>query len=174
MKWMIAFAALLAAAAPAPAQTVQELRAQLGELNQQIADAEAAGVDASMIGMLREMAGQAEQAISEMEADQATAGNPVPQEPPAPAAAAYPTRDNALNGEAACQGFTMSNYRERGLAGGNDVQLNTMCAQAYEYYAMYLNAIRQGYSEADANRTFDAHAAASRNAVGFYTNNRAN
>ena len=65
-----------------------------------------------------------------------------------------------------------SNYRQVGLSGGNDVQLKTMCAQAYEYYVMYKRAIAQGYAEADANRTYDAHAKSARVAIHYYQNNR--
>lgn len=84
----------------------------------------------------------------------------------------YPTRPNALGGSAACSMMNESNYRDVGLSGGNDVQLKTMCAQAYEYYTMYKRAIAQGYSEADANRTYDAHQKAAMNAIHFYENNR--
>lgn len=84
----------------------------------------------------------------------------------------YPTRPNLLNGSAACSMMNQGNYREVGLSGGNDVQLKTMCAQAHEYYSMYLNAIRQGYSEADANRTYAAHEGAAQNAISFYQSAR--
>ena len=47
-----------------------------------------------------------------------------------------------------------------------------MCGQAFEYYSMYLRAIEHGYSEADANRTYDAHQQAALNAISFYQNNR--
>jgi hypothetical protein len=69
--------------------------------------------------------------------------------------AAYPTRPNLAVG--ACPGFTESNYRQRALEGGGDTQLYTLCGQAFEYYTMYKRAISQGYSEADANRTYAAH-----------------
>ena len=175
ITWMIAFAALLTAAAPtlASAQTVQELRAQLSQLNQQIADADAAGVDPSLIATLREMADQAEQTIRDMEAEQASPGATVEPEAATASMASYTPQGNVLDDEEACAGFTLSNYRERGLAEGNDVQLNTMCAQAFEYYVMYRRAIEQGYSEADANRTFEAHRAAALNAKAFYESARA-
>ena len=57
----------------------------------------------------------------------------------------------------ACAGFTESNYRQKAVSGGGDQQLYTMCGQAFEYYTMYKRAIAQGYSEADANRTYAAH-----------------
>jgi hypothetical protein len=84
----------------------------------------------------------------------------------------YPTRPNLLEGSPACSMMNESNYRTEALSGGNDVQLKTMCGQAFEYYHMYLNAIAQGYSEADANRTYAAHQGAAQNAISFYQNNR--
>jgi hypothetical protein len=88
------------------------------------------------------------------------------------AGGSYPTRPNALGGSAACSMMNQGNYRDVSLSGGNDVQLKTMCGQAFEYYSMYLRAIEQGYSEADANRTYDAHQQAALNAISFYENNR--
>ncbi len=85
----------------------------------------------------------------------------------------YPTRPNALAGSSACAMMNEGNYRQVGVEGGKDVQLKTMCAQAYEYYTMYKRAITQGYAEADANRTYSAHEQAARNAVSFYGNNSA-
>jgi hypothetical protein len=84
----------------------------------------------------------------------------------------YPTRPNALDGSPACSMMNEGNYRDVSLSGGNDVQLKTMCGQAFEYYHMYKNAIAQGYSEADANRTYAAHQGAAQNAISFYQNNR--
>ena len=84
----------------------------------------------------------------------------------------FPTRPNALDGSPACSMMNQGNYRDVSLSGGNDVQLKTMCGQAFEYYSMYLRAIEQGYSEADANRTYDAHQQAALNAISFYQNNR--
>ena len=88
------------------------------------------------------------------------------------AGASYPVKGNKLSGQAACSMMNESNYRQVGLSGGNDVQLKTMCAQAYEYYVMYKRAIAQGYSEADANRTYAAHEQSARVAIHYYTNNR--
>jgi hypothetical protein len=84
----------------------------------------------------------------------------------------YSTRPNLLEGSPACAMMNESNYRTEALSGGNDVQLKTMCGQAFEYYHMYKNAIAQGYSEADANRTYAAHEGAAQNAISFYQNNR--
>jgi hypothetical protein len=56
-----------------------------------------------------------------------------------------------------CDGFTEENYREKALAEGNDQQLRALCGAAYEYYTMYKRALEQGYSEEDAERTYQAH-----------------
>lgn len=77
----------------------------------------------------------------------------------------YPTRPNLA--ASACAGFTEGNYRQKALSGGGDQQLHTMCGQAFDYYAMYKRAIAQGYSEADANRTYAAHEQSARVAQGF-------
>lgn len=88
------------------------------------------------------------------------------------AGASYPTKPNVLAGQAACSMMNESNYRQVAVSGGNDVQLKTMCGQAYEYYVMYKRAIAQGYSEADANRTYAAHAQSARVAISHYTSSR--
>jgi hypothetical protein len=173
MRLLLLPVILLVSAMGASAQSVAELRAQLQETRALISQGEAAGMDPEVIRSLRESMNEVEQSIREMEAEQGGgAGTPAPDNA-APVTASYPVRPNKLDGDPACSGFTMQNYRERGLEGGNDVQLKTMCAQAFEYYSMYLNAIRQGYGEADANRTYDAHAGAALNASSFYANNRA-
>lgn len=74
----------------------------------------------------------------------------------------YPTRPNLAEGSQ-CPGFTIGNYRTHAFNGGRDQQLFALCGQAFEYYKMYLNAIDQGYSEADSNRTYNAHEGAVRN-----------
>ncbi|MCC6915546.1 MAG: hypothetical protein IT566_17750, partial [Rhodospirillaceae bacterium] len=73
----------------------------------------------------------------------------------------YPTRPNLAEGPQ-CPGFTLGNYRTHAYEGGRDQQLYSHCGVAFEYYKMYLNAIEQGYSEADANRTYNAHEGAVR------------
>ncbi len=73
----------------------------------------------------------------------------------------YPTRPNLAEGPQ-CPGFTISNYRTHAYEGGRDQQLYSHCGVAFEYYKWYLNAIEQGYSEADANRTYNAHEGAVR------------
>jgi hypothetical protein len=76
---------------------------------------------------------------------------------------------------AACSGFTESNYRDLAVnAPGDDAHLYAACGQAFELYNMYKNAVRQGYSESDAMRTYDAHLGAARNAVHYYETRRAN
>jgi hypothetical protein len=80
----------------------------------------------------------------------------------------YAARPNLAAG-AACSGFTEENYRNRALAGsGDDVQLYTMCGQAFEYYTMYKRAIAQGYAEVDANRTYAAHQQSAQVANQYY------
>jgi len=79
-----------------------------------------------------------------------------------------------LAATAACAGFTEANYRQMALRGGGDTQLDTMCGQAFEYYTMYKRALAQGYSVADADRTYQAHAAAARVANGFARDSAAN
>lgn len=74
-------------------------------------------------------------------------------EPPAPAAA----KDHGNMATQMCDGFTEENYREKALAEGNDQQLRALCGAAYEYYTMYKRALEQGYSEEDAERTYQAH-----------------
>ena len=173
MKWHYVFALLIAAAGTsAQAQSVAELRAQAQQVRQQIAEAEAAGVDPAFLQSLRDMMDETERTISEMEADQASAAA-APEPAPVPVAASYAARPNALDGDPACAEFTIANYRELGLRGGDNVQLDTMCAAAFEYYSAYLNAIRQGYAEADANRTYEAHSRAALVASTFYRDTRA-
>ena len=88
------------------------------------------------------------------------------------AGASYPTKPNLA--ASACSGFTEGNYRSRALEGGGDSQLNTMCGQAFEYYTMYKRAIAQGYSEADANRTYAAHEQSAQVASGYLSSHGAN
>jgi hypothetical protein len=171
----IVWAAALLAAVPAQAQTAAELRAQLEQTKAMLAQGEAAGMDDSVLSSLRESLAMVEQTIREMEADEASSGAPSPaSETPAEAAAnaPYPVKPN-LAATPACAGFTESNYRQAALAEGNDQQLRAMCGQAFEYYTMYKRAIAQGYAEADANRTYDAHEKSALVANDFYANNRA-
>lgn len=65
--------------------------------------------------------------------------------------------------------FTSDNYREMAMIPDGDVQLRTMCGQAYEYYFMYKRAFDQG-GEAYAEPTWQAHVTAAANAANFRTN----
>jgi hypothetical protein len=49
-----------------------------------------------------------------------------------------------------------------------------MCAGAYNYYAMYLRAIAQGYSQADSDRTYAAFNDSAKVADHYYEANKAN
>lgn len=73
------------------------------------------------------------------------------------AAAPKPAGDHRNLASDMCEGFTEANYREKALAAGLDQQLRAMCGQAFEYYTMYKRALEQGYSAADAERTYQAH-----------------
>jgi hypothetical protein len=89
-------------------------------------------------------------------------------------AGSYPARPNTLDGHPACSGYSVSNYKEYFAqnSSGPDAQLHSMCAAAYNYYWMYLNAIRQGYSQADSDRTYAAFSDAARVATGFHQSAR--
>lgn len=164
-----AAAAVFFLAVPALAQSNAELRAQLAELDQQLAAAADAGLDPEMLSTLRDVRDQIAQSIEEE-----GLGSSVAASVEDTGSYPYPPKDNwlAIQQSESCLGFTEENYRQRALADGPDVQLNTMCGQVFEYYTMYKRAIRQGYSEADAERTYQAHVGAAMNAKAFYDNNR--
>lgn len=86
----------------------------------------------------------------------------------------YPTRPNILIGKPACEGYTDDNFETRfeSNSRGPDVQLHTMCAAAFNYYHMYLNAIRQGYSESDSLITYGVFKDAANVAMDFYRTRR--
>jgi len=155
------------------AQSNAELLHQLSQTKEQIAAAEAAGADPDLIAQLKSSMNDVENSLRADNAAQQVNSSPADASPPLNAAG-YPTRPNTLVGGAACADFSLSNYRELALSGGNDIQLKTMCGQAFEYYSMYLRAIEQGYSESDANRTYSAFEGAASNASSFYRNNRSN
>lgn len=94
--------------------------------------------------------------------------------PGSAAPGSYATRPNTLLNSAACQGYTNDNFMEYFAQNSNgpDVQLHTLCAGAFNYYSMYLNAIRMGYSEAEANITYSAFQDAALVATEFYANAR--
>lgn len=88
--------------------------------------------------------------------------------------ASYPVEPPVDLSEA-CAGFTEANYRTKALnAPGDDAHLYAACGQAFELYHMYQNAVRQGYSQSDAMRTYDAHRKAAENAQDYYRTRRAN
>jgi hypothetical protein len=89
-------------------------------------------------------------------AQMASSGNASGPRPGAVTPGSYAARPNLAIGPN-CPGFTPDNYRTHAFEGGNDKQLYTLCGEAFEYHHMYLNAIQQGYSEADANLTYNAH-----------------
>lgn len=84
----------------------------------------------------------------------------------------YATKSNTLLNSQACQGYTNTNFMEfyAENVNGPDVQLHSLCAGAFNYYSMYLNAIRQGYTEAEANITYRAFSDAALVATSFYEN----
>lgn len=49
-----------------------------------------------------------------------------------------------------------------------DFQLWSLCAQASSLYDAYLNAIAQGYSEEECNKTYNAHVEATKNAASLF------
>lgn len=158
------------AATPAAAQSAAELRTQLEQTKAMLAQGEAAGMDASILESLRDSLAMIEDTIREMEAEEGTSA--VGGDTGSPNAP-FPVKPN-LAATQACAGFTEQNYRQMALAEGYDMQLRTMCGQAFEYYNMYKRAIAQGYSEADANLTYDAHSKSALVANSFYENYRAN
>lgn len=170
MRLVLLAAFALMGAAPAAAQTATELRAQIEETKVMLAQGEAAGMDASILASLRESLAMIEESIEEMEAEEGASSTPAGAQN---LVAAFPVKPNQA-ATPACAGFTEQNYRQKALAGGTDVQLDTMCGQAFEYYTMYKRAIAQGYSEADANRTYEAHSKSALVANHFYDNNRGN
>jgi hypothetical protein len=78
----------------------------------------------------------------------------------------------STSGSSACSMMNESNYRSVALSGNPDAQLKTMCGQAFDLYAQYKRALAQGYSAADADRTYQAHAQAAQNAISFYNSAR--
>lgn len=164
---MTALLGLVLVAAPAQAQSAAELRGELERTKIMLNQGEAAGMDASILASLRESVAGLEQVVREMEAEEGSAGATA-----AAIDAPFPVRPN-LAATAACAGFDESNYRQLATEEGRDQQLRAMCGQAFEYYTMYKRAIAQGYSEADANRTYDAHSKSALVANDFFANNRA-
>jgi TPR repeat protein len=112
----------------------------------------------------------------------ASAAASAPQAPVAGAApgagavipGSYKARPNILNGQEACIGYSIDNYKVYYAANskGPDAQLHALCAGAFNYYWMYLNAIRQGYSQADSDKTYGVFKASAETAIRFYATAR--
>lgn len=84
-------------------------------------------------------------------------------------AAAYAPRQNILQGHSACSGYTVDNYMEYYNDNQTeDPQLHAYCATAYTYYDAYLNAIDQGYSQEDSDKTYEAFKATAELAIQYY------
>lgn len=166
-------ATMLCCSAPAAmAQTTAELRAQVNDLKAQIRQGEQAGLDPSFLNQMRDIVKQLETSIAEMEADEAKSNGGAAAAAPPAETFAYAPKPNWLDNEPACKGFTLQNYRTRALEGGDDTQLYTLCGAAYAYYDAYLRGIRQGYSQADTDRTYAAFDTAARNVKNFYDSTR--
>lgn len=152
---LIGAAAILAS--PLKAQSVAELRAQYQQTQEMLNQAEAAGLDPAMLSSLRESLEGLKQTIDEMERDeaasQASASAPEPAAGPAPAAAG--AEENLAAPTCRNFGFDENNYRAKAVEPGPDLQIRTLCGQAYEYYAMYKRALAQQHPE--AWKTYDAH-----------------
>lgn len=71
-------------------------------------------------------------------------------------------------------GVNFDNFKSAALSGGNDVQLKTLCGAAYNYYWMYRNAEKQGYSPDGADITWQEHAKAAAVVNEFYAGARTN
>lgn len=162
-KWFL-FACCALLAAPAAAQNIAELRAQYQQTQEMLQQAESMGVDGALTSSLRESLEGLRQSIDEMERDQQNAAQQsnAPSEPePVPAAAPPPAQAEPNLAASACGqfGFTEDNYRTTALSGDGDVQIKSMCGQAYEFYSMYKRALAQRHPE--AWKTYDAHRKAS-------------
>ena len=170
-KFVMATVAVAVAWSPIQAQNVAELKAQYAQTMEMLNQAEAAGVDASLLASLRESLEGLRQSIEEDERAQAQAASPVTEEP-APVTPVQASLDpNLAASPCADFGVTEDNYRTASLAPGNDLQMRTLCGQALELYSMYKRAVAQGHPE--AWRTYDAHRQASMQLTGFDRETRA-
>lgn len=170
-----AFGAMVLMLAVPVAAQAQEIdrRALLAEMRGQIAEIRGMGLDDPSIN---EMLASLELVADDLEAElqaEAAQGQGTAQAP-AQEVFAYQPRDNVLEGHPACEHYTVRNYQTRFQANSNgpDVQLHSLCAGAFNYYAMYLNAIRQGYAPDESNRTYDAFIGAATVATNFYRDTR--
>ena len=152
------------------AQSIAELKAQYAQTMEMLNQAEAAGMDPSLVASLRESLEGLRQSIEEDERAQSQAATPIAEEPAvAPVQASL--EPNLAASPCADFGVTEDNYRQASLAPGNDLQMRTLCGQALELYSMYKRAVAQGHPE--AWRTYDAHRQASAQLTGFDRDTRA-
>jgi hypothetical protein len=163
--------AVVLAWSPLQAQSIAELKAQYAQTVEMLNQAEAAGMDPSLVASLRESLEGLRQSIEEDERAQAEAARaPVEEAASAPAVPAN-VEPNLAASTCADFGVTEDNYRTASLAPGNDFQMRTLCGQALELYSMYKRAVAQGHPE--AWRTYDAHRQASAQLTGFDNDTRA-
>lgn len=152
------------------AQSIAELKAQYAQTMEMLNQAEAAGMDPSLVASLRESLEGLRQSIEEDERAQSQTATPIAEEPAvAPVQASL--EPNLAASPCADFGVTEDNYRQASLAPGNDLQMRTLCGQALELYSMYKRAVAQGHPE--AWRTYDAHRQASAQLTGFDRDTRA-
>lgn len=90
-------------------------------------------------------------------------------EPPAGLSASFPIKriyfeSEILPGQKGANRPEFKNYRQY----KDDIQSFSQIANACVYYDAYLNAIAQGSSEADCNKTYDAHMKCAQLAVSFW------
>ncbi|MGY4398598.1 hypothetical protein ACVWZA_003806 [Sphingomonas sp. UYAg733] len=97
------------------------------------------------------------------------AKKPAPATPATPEPVAMPGKgENWLADKPSCADFTVSNYQTYRLSGPGDEQLRTLCAGAYNYWAMYERALTTGYTVETARPTWEAYNKAALVADNFY------
>lgn len=164
--WIGLAAASLFAGAGAQAQSIAELKAQYAQTMEMLNQAEAAGMDPSLVASLRESLEGLRQSIEEDERAQAEAAAAPPvEEPPAATPVQASLEPNLAAPACNAFGVTEDNYRQASIAPGNDLQMRTLCGHALELYSMYKRAVGQGHPE--AWRTYDAHRKASAQLTGY-------
>lgn len=81
---------------------------------------------------------------------------------------------NTLLGDPACPGYSNTNYMQYYESHKHeDGQLHPLCAAAFNYYSMYLNARTQGYSKQEAQQTYEAFRKSAQVATEYYRQARA-
>lgn len=166
----IGAAAILVISQTAAAQDV-DTRQLLRDLRANIAELRRLGMnDPAIIGPFEQAAAELEAEIASeaRAAGNAAAAQPAPVVPSVEAT--YAPKPNILDGQVACAGYTVANYRARFEANssGREVQRHSLCAAAYAYYGGYLNGIRQGYSQVETDRTYAAFLQSAETASAFY------